>query len=199
MTTSSETTHQVTIHINKEIFHFQDPHQTGASLKERARIPFTDTLFLDHAHEDVVIPNDQAITLKSGESFHSEPPANYGKSGFDPEEVGHSAWELVEQPDGWAFLVLKEFPFPEGFLPRAAKVLIKLPPLFPDAAPDMFWVNPHVHLSNGAAPHGTCTETLLGETWQRYSWHLSPGVWKPGISSLRDFIRCVRGRLERKN
>jgi hypothetical protein len=191
--------HLVTVHINKELFRFEDTNQSGASLKERASIPVSDTLFLDHAKEDVVIPNEQSITLKNGESFHSEPPANYGKAVIDPEEVGSAPFELIDQPDGWTFLVLTDFQLPDGFVPRTAQVLVKLPPLFPEASPDMFWMNPPVHLTNGVAPHGTSPELLLGDNWQRFSWHLNPGVWRPGVSTLRDFLRCIRGRLERRN
>jgi len=192
-------THPIHIHINKQVFQFENPTQSGASLKERAGIPLTDTLFLDDPKEDVVIPNGQVLILKNGESFHSEPPANYGKPTIDPIEVGSAPFVLHEQPDGWAFLVLEDFALPEGFSPRSAQVLVKLPPLFPEAAPDMFWLFPPVHLANGSAPHGTSFEPLLGRQWQRFSWHLNPGAWRPGVSTFRDFLRCIRGRLERRN
>jgi hypothetical protein len=42
-------------------------------------------------------------------------------------------------------------------------------------------------------------ENLLGMDWQRFSWHLTPGAWKPGVSTLRDFMRCIAARFLRKD
>jgi hypothetical protein len=53
--------------------------------------------------------------------------------------------------------------------------------------------------SGGASPRGTTTENLLNAPWQRFSWHLSPGAWRPGVSTLRDFLRCIIGRFERRD
>jgi E2/UBC family protein E len=39
-------------------------------------------------------------------------------------------------------------------------LLIKLPPGFPDAQPDMFWVHPAVKTANGCLPRATCVERL---------------------------------------
>ena len=106
---------------------------------------------------------------------------------------------LHRQPDGWTFLVIRDFELPVAYAPRHVRLLVKLPPLFPDAAPDMFWVSPDVRTVGGAMPRSTSREALLGEEWQRYSWHLAGGAWKPGVSTLRDYLRCVRGRFERKD
>lgn len=187
------------IWINRTEYIFENAVQTGATIKERAGIPLSDVLFLDRPHEDEVIPNELTITLKCGERFHTEPPANYGNLVVDEVAVGHQRFEVIPQPDGWTFLLLHDYNLPEGFTPRAVQLLVKLPPLFPEAAPDMFWVSPHVESPNGSAPQGTSTEELLGRPWQRFSWHLSPGAWTPGISTLRDFMRCVRARFERRN
>lgn len=189
----------VTVKINHTEYEFADAHQTGRSLKERAGIALTDVLFLDRPREDDVIADDKTITLKCGECFHSEPPANYGHTGIDAAVLGFEQFEVFPQPDGWMFVVLNGYPVPEGYTPNVARLLVKLPPLFPEAAPDMFWVSPQLRTSSGTLPQGTCNETLLGGEWQRFSWHLLPGAWTPGISTLRDFMRCVRGRLEKRN
>jgi hypothetical protein len=189
----------VKVTINRNEYEFADPHQTGASLKERAGITLTDVLFLDRPREDEVIANDRKITLKCDECFHSEPPANYGRPGVDAASVGYENFEVQQQPDGWTFLIVNDYPLPEGFVPNVVRLLVKLPPLFPDAAPDMFWLNPQVRTSSGAMPQGAAMETLLNGQWQRFSWHLLPGAWRPGTSTLRDFMRCVRARLEKQN
>lgn len=192
-------THGVTVTINRKEYDFADPHQTGRSIKERAGIPLTDVLFLDRPHEDEVIADDAKITLKCGDSFHSAPPANYGAQPLDAATVGFERFEVFRQPDGWVFLVINGYPLSDAYAPSAVRLLVKLPPAFPDAAPDMFWLAPHVRTSAGVAPQGTTTESVLGEQWQRFSWHLLPGAWRPGTSTLRDYLRCVRARLEKRN
>jgi E2/UBC family protein E len=189
----------VTVKINRKEYEFAAAHQTGRSIKERAGIPLTDVLFLDRPHEDEVIANDTKITLNCGECLHSAPPANYGNAVLDAASVGFEPFELLPQPDGWTFLVVQDYPLPEAFVPNVVRLLVKLPPLFPDAAPDMFWLNPQVRTVSGAAPQGTAVEVLLNSQWQRFSWHLLAGAWQPGTSTLRDFMRCIRARLEKRN
>lgn len=188
----------VTVKINRKEYTFADRHQTGHSLKARAGIPLTDVLFLDRPHEDEVIPNDKKVTLHRDQCFHSEPPANYG-SPIDAASVGFERFELLRQPDGWTYLVVHDYPIPDGYAPNVSRLLVKLPPLFPEAAPDMFWLNPHVRTSSGTMPQGASVEAVLDGQWQRFSWHLQPSAWLPGISTLRDFMRCVRARLEKRN
>lgn len=193
--------HGVTVTVNAKEYEFADPHQTGRSLKERAGIETADVLFRDRPGEDEVVTDDAKIVLECGDKFHSSPPANYGSAVVvSAADVGFDRFEAMKQPDGWTFLMVPNFPVPEGFTPRATQLLIKLPPQFPDAAPDMFWVSPHVRVEPGnGAPQGTSTEILLGGEWQRFSWHLLPGAWKAGSSTLRDYLRCVRARFEKRN
>jgi hypothetical protein len=190
--------HAITVTINGQQYEFADKHQSGQSLKERAGIPLTDVLFLHRPHEDEVIANDAKVVLKRDDQFHSAPPANYGVS-IEAFDVGFSRFASHPQPDGWTFLIVPDYPLPECFRPSSVRLLMKLPPSFPDAAPDMFWLSPQVRTSGGAAPQGTTVEAVLGEEWQRFSWHLLPGAWRPGVSTLRDFMRCVRARLEKGN
>ena len=51
----------------------------------------------------------------------------------------------------------------------------------------MFWVFPAVRTASGSLPRATSGERLLGKDWQRFSWHLSAGGWKPGCSSTARF------------
>jgi hypothetical protein len=90
-----------------------------------------------------------------------------------------------------------DFGLPDAYTPNRVRLLVKLPPTFPDAAPDMFWVHPAVRCQNGTMPRATSSEYLLAEEWQRFSWHLVSGAWQPGVSTLRDFLRCVAARFQR--
>lgn len=191
--------HPIHIFINKKKYEIDDPVQTGASLKNLAGIPLNDVLFLQRPGEDEVIPNDAKITLKNGEHFHSQPPADYGLGVALLEGAGVSLDRatLHTEAGGWVFVVISNYELPVGFAPNRVDLLVKLPPGFPDAAPDMFWVHPEVRAPNGAVPKATSPERLLGKNWQRFSWHLAPGAWKPGVSELRDFLRCIYSRFLR--
>lgn len=191
--------HDVHAFINRQKFSFDSPEQTGRALKERAGITLADVLFRDQPHEDEVITDDMRIMLKNGDHFHSAPPANYGSLQLAATDLGAARFDMLPQPNGWIFLMIHEYGLPGIYSPSLVRLIVKLPPLFPDAAPDMFWISPHVRVAGGAAPQGTSTETLLGEQWQRFSWHLLPGAWKAGTSTLRDFLRCVRARFEKQD
>jgi hypothetical protein len=191
--------HSIHIFVNKNKFELDLAVQTGAALKHLAGIPLSDVLFLQRPGEDEVVGNDVNVTLKNGDHLHSQPPADYGfgtaqlvEAGLAPDRA-----TLHPEPGGWSLLVISDYELPAGFQPSRAHLLVKLPPGFPDAAPDMFWVYPAVRTANGSQPRSTSTERLLGKDWQRFSWHLAAGAWKPGVSTLRDFLRCVSARLLR--
>lgn len=192
---------EIHVFINKNKFELSTPLQTGASLKHLAGIPLQDVLFLQSRGDDEVIANDTKITLKNGSHLHSQPPADYGFGQADLGEAGidSSCAAIHAQPNGWSFLVISGYKLPEGFNQQLIDLLIKLPPAFPDAQPDMFWIHPAVKTASGTLPRATSTENLLGKDWQRFSWHLNRGAWQPGISTLRDYMRCITARFLRKD
>jgi len=184
----------INVFINRTKYELAEETQTGAALKELGGIPLNDVLFLDQPHDDMVIANDATITLRNGAHLHSQPAADYG------DEQRYATIEEHPQPDGWRFLIYRGFRIPSEYRPDRVDLLIKLPPTFPEAAPDMFWVSPAVVITTtGGSPRGTGNVTLLNQTWQQFSWHLKPGAWRPGISDVRDFVRCVQARFERRD
>jgi hypothetical protein len=193
--------HHIAIFINRKRYVLDNHTQTGASLKALAGIPPTDTLFLQRHGEDQVIGNETTITLHNGAHLHSQPPCDYGRTGpITAEDLGmRNAFQVLPQPDGWTYVVVDDYALPSAYVPCTTRLLVKLPPTFPDARPDMFWLNPGVRTAAGGEPAGTSGEQMLGAVWQRFSWHLKEGAWQPGVSTLRDFMRCIRARFERGN
>lgn len=183
-----------TIVINDKKYEVDEHVVTGAFLKRLAGIPPGDTLFQKQRGDDLVIANDQKVKLKDGDEFFSQPAADYGDV-----LAGIEGAELLPQADRWTFVVFPKFELPDAYTPRVVKLLVKLPPLFPQAQPDMFYLSPAVHLNGGGLPQATSATPLLGEQWQQFSWHLKPGAWRPGKSDFRDYMRCIRARLERRN
>lgn len=94
-------------------------------------------------------------------------------------------------------LVLRNWPFPDAYTPRAAEVLIRIPPSFPMAQIDMFWTIPDVKLAaNGAWPQAADVhETHNGRVWQRWSRHTPE--WRAGIDNLRTFITAMTAEIDR--
>jgi len=105
----------------------------------------------------------------------------------------------VTSDGGLVCLVINDWRLPEAYEPEAVDLLIRLPPGFPDAQPDMFWCDPPVRIRiSGAFPIAADSfEQYLGRTWQRFSRHLPPGVWQPGRDSLESYMTLIRADLVR--
>lgn len=191
--------HKTIIFINRARYEIEEPRQTGRALKTLGAVALTDVLFLRRPGADVVITNDEVVVLKEGDHLYSQPPADYGGAAVAMIVDDLEGFDLQRQPDGWTFAIHSAFELPDAYLPRVVRLLVKLPPTFPEAAPDMFYVTPVVRTANGATPVGATPTTILGESWQQFSWHLKPGAWQPGISDFREYMRCVRSRFERRN
>lgn len=187
------------VFINRRPYLFLERVQTGSTIKARAGIPAGDVLFLNRPGEDEVITDQTSVTLHTGQRLHSSPPANYGHALSRDEFAEIEGCTADRQPDGWTWLTFADFRLNDAFNPDRATLLIKLPPGFPDAAPDMFWLHPPVSIAAGGVPQGASMAEMLGKTWQQFSWHLAAGAWVPGVSTLRDYLRCVRARLEKRN
>jgi len=187
--------------VNDDKVESDDPTLTGAQIKALAEIPLADELFLETKCGDEVVPNDATVLVRNKDRFHSMPSPQFGAADQKQRQIDEvlalHEGEARPTPNGAIHLVLRDFAVPPGYSHENASVLVKLPKLFPDAAPDMFWLRPAVELNNGQAPKATSMEVIDGEPWQRFSWHLKQGSWRPGVSTLRDFIRAVIGRLTR--
>ncbi len=93
-------------------------------------------------------------------------------------------------------VVVKAFPLPRGLRPERSDMLFRLPPGFPDAAPDMFWFDPVVIGPDGVTIAGTeSREAYLGRSWQRWSRHIA-GQWRPGIDNLGTYLAYIRRCLD---
>lgn len=118
----------------------------------------------------------------------------------DREHLQQKGYTFEETSDGGMLcVVIKGFRLPAGYEPPVTDLLLRLPVGYPDAAPDMFWCNPPVRLgANGSFPQAAdLMEQHLGGTWQRFSRHLAPGVWRPGTDCLESYLSLIRRDLER--
>lgn len=102
----------------------------------------------------------------------------------------------VFEDGGMLNVELIDFPLPAGLNTPTASVLFRLSASYPDVAPDMWWVVPHLERADGRGiPATESFETYDGRTWQRWSRHLDPGAWRPGIDGLESYVRLLRNEL----
>jgi hypothetical protein len=117
-----------------------------------------------------------------------------------PEDLAYlrragSQWEVTPE-NGFTCVVIHSFRLPPGYSVSETDLLLRLPPGFPDAVPDMWWCLPEVRLASGAYPPNTeAQETHLGRTWQRWSRHFSPGQWSAGRSGVETYLATIRTDL----
>ena len=105
----------------------------------------------------------------------------------------------VSQTDGLVCVVIRNLRLPPLYTPSETDLLVRLPPNFPLAKPDMFWTFPHVGLANGAFPDKAdqFDVSYQGRQWQRWSRHFEGNHWRTGSDNLRSFLATIRGDLEK--
>lgn len=103
-------------------------------------------------------------------------------------------FELAES-GGWINLVIKNYQLPGAYVPGSCDLLLRLPPGYPNANPDMFWTTPGICLRNGVAPLAAqVVEAYDGRNWQRWSRHNQ--AWRAGIDNVQTKLRAVKTELE---
>ncbi len=96
-------------------------------------------------------------------------------------------------------LVFKRFPLGDGYNVASSDLLVRIPRTYPDAGPDMFWVEPNVTLANGAIPQSAeAMENYINRQWRRFSWHWKNGRWDANIDNMHGYIEFIRKRLREK-
>lgn len=103
----------------------------------------------------------------------------------------------VTSESGFIMVRIYDFQVGPGLAPDRITLLLRLPPGFPDATPDMFWTAPTVTTSGGGAiPGANVLEHHLGTSWQRWSRHIQ-GQWRPGIDNLATYLAYIRRCLDK--
>jgi len=99
----------------------------------------------------------------------------------------------VSEADGLIYIIFKDFPLPVGYNKQHTRLLLKVPLSYPNGNPDMFWVDSDLRLASGENQASANIETVLGESWLRFSWH--PQKWNPALDNLDTFMEFVNRRL----
>lgn len=122
----------------------------------------------------------------------------YDKALLDELGLTYSVVEDAKPNGTWTDIIISGYQLPTGFDHATVDMLVRLPPGFPDAAPDNFWIAPEIRSARtGAFPRNADrTENHHGRTWQFFSRHLSATPWRPGIDDLRSWLNIIRRSLE---
>lgn len=108
-------------------------------------------------------------------------------------------WEtLVEGGRRW--LVIHGYPVPVGYNIHRVTLALEVPPGYPGAQVDMFYVLPRLTLQTGAVPPNTeATATIEGAVYQRWSRHRGPGSeWKADIDNMITHLALVESALHKE-
>lgn len=106
---------------------------------------------------------------------------------------------VYEETDagGQRGVVFPRYPVPNGrFDATLVKLLILIPPGYPDVPPDMFYTDPWLKL----VPHNSYPRAanvavgFAGISWQRWSRH-NP-EWRPGVDGIWTMLKRVEYALE---
>ena len=99
--------------------------------------------------------------------------------------------------DGQRGVILRKYPLPANmFDASTADIFIIIPPGYPDAAPDMFHLQPWVRLTGRNAFPRAADQAVMfnGQSWQRWSRH-NP-EWRPGIDGIWSMLKRIDHALK---
>ena len=98
-------------------------------------------------------------------------------------------WESIRDGSG-QWLLLHEFPFPEGYIVNNGSVAVSITPGYPTAQLDMAYFHPALSRKDGQALRQTQVNLQMdGKQWQRWSRHYG---WVPGQHNLGTHILLVK-------
>lgn len=111
------------------------------------------------------------------------------------ESKGLSFEEVIDgQQKG---IVIKGFKLPSGrYDTEQADILILFASGYPDAPPDMFYLQPWVKLLPGLKYPKAADQALVfnSQKWQRWSRHNNE--WRPGIDGIWTMLKRIENALE---
>lgn len=106
------------------------------------------------------------------------------------------AWEIVDQGKKRGVIV-HDFAVPATYRPQTADLMIVIPPNYPTAELDMFWLSPPIERIDGRGLQKLVAQSLFGRSWQRWSRHRTGrSKWRPGVDCLATHLQLVMSILE---
>jgi hypothetical protein len=105
-------------------------------------------------------------------------------------------WEALQRGSQRG-IVLRSFLLPAGLIPSEVDLLIRIPPQYPVAALDMFYLSPGASRTDGRPIVSLTSEEFGGVSWQRWSRHRLPEqIWRPGVDNISTHLQLVAMALK---
>jgi len=98
-------------------------------------------------------------------------------------------WETISSGGMW--LILHDYPVPEGYNVASAEVALMIPPSYPVTQIDMAYFFPQLQKKSGRVINATTPQVIEGRTFQRWSRHRLPGEWVPGLDNVSTHLCLV--------
>lgn len=107
----------------------------------------------------------------------------------------------VDHGGNMDWVLFKEFSLPSCWHLRQIDVLVIIPPGYPTAPPDNFYVRGGLHLAGGGSVsnYSEGQQTVLGSGWGQFSFHVhdwSPAPIPEDGDNLLTFMLGVERRLQ---
>lgn len=100
------------------------------------------------------------------------------------------------------YVLIPDFPVPSGWNQPSTRLLVLIPPGYPQVPPDCFYADDTLRLASGAlAGNSETGRPQAGQAWLWFSYHLEAADWKPTAdpatgSNLQTFLLGIERRLE---
>ncbi len=187
------------IKIDKEKFKVDKPAMCGQDILMLASKEPTEWLLNQKLSDGkrVRVENDQVIdfTVPGIERFETTPKeVQQGNSPTKPDlhqedkeflSSTYKKWELKMDPNA---ILVYDFLLPKGYNLEKATMMILIPPNYPGANFDMFYLCPCVSRSDGVAINCTSKKDLHKLIWQEWSRHYQQGNPLPSVAAHVSFI-----------
>lgn len=107
--------------------------------------------------------------------------------------------QAIDDPAGHTDLIIPALPIPAGFTGATARIVVRIPALYPAEKLDLFWLTPTLGRSDGAGLPNVMAQQvpIAGEVWRQISWH-DNGPHDPNRISILGFVRGIGQWFERQ-
>lgn len=103
-----------------------------------------------------------------------------------------SRWKTIVS-DVERGIVINNYALPVGYTLPEVEMMILIPPDYPMAQLDMFYLSPDVAKTNGNAIGTVINELHFNNQWQRWSRHYQ---WQAGVHNIATHLQVVKNSLE---
>lgn len=146
----------------------------------------------------------ERLRIKPKNINNGETQVNLAKHQFsllpkDESYLNKSSFTWRTVVDGKRWLIIDNYVLPQGYSSDKCSIAIEIPSTYPAAQLDMFYCFPSLSLtSKKVIPQTQVTQSISGNTYQRWSRHRPRGSWNPHTDSVISQLGLVEESLLRE-